>query len=199
MFDPFGTRRRLVINTKNFQKNLILLKDYRDLINGMYDSCGVSIALDRNDSGCSYITLNLSAHIINDNLRFELNNLFKNIYCEKAISPELREKLISKSIDNIIDVLFPNHTQHIIYKRLVDSGRFDTLYFFTDCFGISKNYIPTDPTDDEIFYFSYSLILKTCFLDEYRDGNRTMLKDKFDRIDERDFYAKILLEELKKI
>lgn len=198
MFDPFGTRRKLVVNTKNFQKNLILLKDFSDLIKGMNGSRRFSVTLDRSNEFCDYITLNLSTYIIDDELRSRLN-YFSNVFYERRFpfsNTEAQENWTTVIIDNILGELFPNHKYRVLYQKLVDSGYLNPCDFIIDCFGISKSYIPTD---DEVVDFLKHLNLKTCFSNAYHDGNQTVWKDKFDRIDERDFYAKILLEELKKL
>lgn len=198
MFDPFGTRRHLVVTTKNFQKNLILLKDFRDLMKGMNGSRCFSVALDRSDNFCDYITLNLSTYIIDDDLRSRLN-YFSDIFYERRFSfpnAEAQENWTTVLIDDILGELFPNHKYRTLYQKLVDKGHLDPCDFIINCFGISKSYIPTD---DETVDFLKRLKLKTCFLNAYHDGNQTVWKDRFDRIDERDFYAKILLEELNKI
>ena len=165
---------------------------------GMNGSRCFSVALDRSDNFCDYITLNLSTYIIDDDLRSRLN-YFSDIFYERRFSfpnAEAQENWTTVLIDDILGELFPNHKYRTLYQKLVDKGHLDPCDFIINCFGISKSYIPTD---DETVDFLKRLKLKTCFLNAYHDGNQTVWKDRFDRIDERDFYAKILLEELNKI
>ena len=83
MFDPFGTRRKLVVNTKNFQKNLALLKDFKDLIGKIDGSGSLDISLERRYEFCSLITLHLSATIFNEGARYWLNEFSYTFYKRK--------------------------------------------------------------------------------------------------------------------
>ena len=83
MFDPFGTRRKLVVNTKNFQKNLALLKDFKDLIGKIDGSGSLDISLERRYEFCSLITLHLSAPIFNEGARYWLNEFSYTFYKRK--------------------------------------------------------------------------------------------------------------------
>ena len=70
-----------------------------------------------------------------------------------------------------------------------------TSDFIRDGFGVPKRYVPSED-DYEDIPFSYRLFLDTGLRNEYRNGE---MKSSATIQDERNFYAKILLDELNKI
>lgn len=195
MFDPFGTRRKLVVNTKNFQKNLALLKDFKDLIGKIDGSGSLDISLERRYEFCSLITLHLSAPIFNEGARYWLNEFSYTFYKRKYpfMNDKEKESRTNWLLQQIQNELSQDNDYHLLYQKLVKSGHIDPCEFVTNNLGISENYVLTN---EDLIIFSKDLILKTCFLNSYRNGHD---KDRSTLIGERNFYFKLLLEELNKL
>mgnify|MGYP006954109514 CR=1 FL=1 len=236
MLDLFGSKRRSILSSKQFQENLVHVRDFRNLILKMSDSDTppkIIIELDNNFANgiVSYIRIALTTHVYNPHLCFLLNSYYEDFGLKKFFEAQYNaeynrslpnnmtyltdtsEQLTRRvetametareaediarhdALDKISHALFRDEASFSLYesyKKLHGTDITDLLY---DGFGIPKRYVPSG---DDCAYtpFSDGLSLKTGLPDEYRGGS---LKPSATIQDERNFYAKILLDELNKI
>lgn len=76
MLDLFGSKRRAILNSEQFQKNIVHVKDLYNLILKMSDAdtaCKIFITCDDNSSIVSFLTLTFTTQVKNSSLRLLLN------------------------------------------------------------------------------------------------------------------------------
>ena len=236
MLDLFGSKRRAILSSKQFQENLVHVRDFRNLILKMSDSDtspNILIALDNNFGNgiVSYIHIAFTTCVYNPRLRLLLNSYYedfglKNFFeaqynaeynrslpnsmtyltdtseqlkhrIETAMETARKAEDIARhdALDKISHALFRYKASFSLYESYKKLHGTDITDFLYDGFGIPKRYVPSG---DDCPYVSFSdgLSLKTGLLDESRGGS---LKPSATIQDERNYYAKILLDELNKI
>lgn len=221
MFDPFGTKKQLILNTKRFQKNLIKARDLRQLILEMSTSNTPSeILIKRDDTFTKDIVSGMqftfTASVYNPDLRCLLNKYYEDFYTKKVYEFHYNHSLHSKmtqnqinhcieeagrteaqarlvALDKISHILFRDESAFSLYENYKERYGTDVYGYVYDGFGIPKTYFVST---EAYLPFSINFVIQTGLLNEYR-GGRMKTPDTIQ--DERKFYTKILLEELDKI
>lgn len=98
MFDPFGSKRRLILNSKPFQKNLSHVRDLRNLLLKMSTSDTppkliIELNNDFASSIVSYIQITFTTHVYNPPLRFLLNSYYENFSSKKFFESQYKHFL----------------------------------------------------------------------------------------------------------
>ena len=112
----FGSKRRSILSSKQFQNNLIHVRDFRDLILRMSDSDTppkIRMELDNNFANgiVSGIQLTLTTHVYNPSLRLLLNS-----YYEDFSSKKFFESQYNRSLSN--STAYPAETYEQLHHRV---------------------------------------------------------------------------------
>ena len=227
MLDLFGSKRRAILNSEQFQKNIVHVKDLYNLILKMSDAdtaCKIFITCDDNSAIVSFLTLTFTTQVKNSSLRLLLNEYYENFSLKKFFNSQYNQSLSSStaypaktpehiihSIDTAMDTarkatdiarhnaldkightLFRDEASFSLYESCKKRYGIDIAELLYDGFGIPKRYVPSK---DNYVPFSFTFSIETGLPDEYRGG----MKSPATIQDERNFYYKILLDELNKI
>lgn len=120
MLDLFGSKRRSILSSKQFQENLIHVRDFRNLILKMSDSNTppkVIIELNNNFAGSivSHIQLTLTAHVYNPLLRYLLNSYYEDFGLNKFFEDQYNAEY-NRSLPN--SMTYPIETYEQLKRRV---------------------------------------------------------------------------------
>lgn len=226
MLDLFGSKRRAILNSEQFQNNLTQVRDLRNLVLQMSQSFTSPALLKRlvqfDDNEVknivSVLSFTITANIHNPDLRVLLNHYYEDFYVKIIYkfhfdpsrhrnmtqdeylrcmnNADIKEDEIQRANLNAIShSLFRTDSAFSLFESYKKRYGTKTSDFIYDGFGVPKRYVPSED-DYEDIPFSYRLFLDTGLRNEYRSGE---MKSSATIQDERNFYAKILLDELNKI
>ena len=219
MLDLFGSKRRAILNSEQFQKNIVHVKDLYNLILKMSDAdtaCKIFITCDDNSRVVSFLKLTLTTHVNNSMLRYLLNTYYENFCLRKifnfqfnydrpsnmtddeikhrfSVASESEEKQRKDALERIGRALFRDQSSFSLYENYRKRHGTDIYDFVYTGFGMSKSYVVSE---DDYIPFSINVTLKTGLSDEHPNGR---IKSEYEAAEERNFYSKILLDELSKI
>ena len=100
MLDLFGSKRRAILNSEQFQKNIAHVKDLYNLILKMSDAdtaCKIFITCDDNSSIVSFLTLTFTTQVKNSSLRLLLNEYYENFSLKKFFNSQYNQSLSSST------------------------------------------------------------------------------------------------------
>ncbi len=223
MLDLFGSKRHSILNSKQFQENLVQVKDLRTLVLGMSQSTLPSKRLVQFDDNevkniVSVLSFTITANIHNPDLRVLLNHYYEDFYVKKIYqfhydpsrhrnmtqdeylrrmndADRKEDEMQRANLNAISHSLFRTDSTFSLFESYKKRYGTKTSDFICDGFGVPKRYVPSED-DYEDIPFAYRLFLDTGLRNEYRSGE---MKSSATIQDERNFYAKILLDELNKI
>lgn len=221
MFDLFGSKRRSVLSSEQFQENLIRTRDLRQLILKMSSSdTPPEIFIERDDNFAngiiSSIQFTLTTFVYNPDLRLVLNKFYEDFYLKKiyefhydsslhsnmthdqidrciVAADDIKGQKLHATLDEISHALFRDNSTFSLYETYKHRYGTDVYDFVYGGLGMDKTYTISR---EDFFPFSLNLIMKTAIPNEYNNGRK---KSESAIQDERKFYTKIFLEELAKI